>query len=43
MTGLTAFYVRRFDRVWKMQAYFLKGFADGSPNWGAGVIALRSY
>lgn len=43
LSELTAFYVQKLDRNWKMQAYVLKGFADGSPDWGAGVIVLRSY
>lgn len=34
-----AFYGRKFDRRWSGQAYFLKGLADGSPDWGAGLTA----
>jgi hypothetical protein len=34
---LTAFYIRKFDKAWKGQAYLLKGFSDGSPDWGGGV------
>lgn len=34
---LTAFYVHKFDKSWKTQTYLLKGFSDGSPDWGAGV------
>lgn len=40
---VTAFYGRRFDRRWSGQAYFLKGLADGSPDWGAGVTAAYAF
>ncbi|WP_395059606.1 hypothetical protein [Polaromonas sp.] len=33
---LTAFYVHKFNKTWKTQAYLLKGFSDGSPDWGGG-------
>ena len=36
---LTAFWSHRLDRSWRTQAYLLKGFADGSPDWGGGVSA----
>lgn len=34
---LTAFYVHKFNKTWKTQAYLLKGFSDGSPDWGGGL------
>lgn len=40
---LTAFWSRKLDRDWKSQAYVLKGFADGSPDWGAGLSVVRSF
>ena len=40
---LTAFFERRLDRAWKAQAYLLKGFANGSPDWGAGATVGYSF
>ncbi len=40
---LFGFFSRKLDRAWKMQAYVLKGFASGSPSFGAGVAAAYSY
>lgn len=40
---LTGFWSRKFSPAWKGQAYVLKGFADGSPDWGAGLSAVRSF
>lgn len=34
---MTAFYAHKFDKSWKTQAYLLKGFSNGSPDWGGGV------
>lgn len=34
---LTAFYMHKFNKSWKTQVYFLRGFSDGSPDWGGGV------
>src|SRR6267143_1408308 len=34
---LTAFWTQKIDRTWRAQAYVLKGFSDGSPDWGVGV------
>jgi len=36
---LTGFWSHRLTPAWRTQAYVLKGFADGSPDWGAGVSA----
>lgn len=40
---LMAFYQRKFDRRWSGQAYFLKGFSDGSPDWGLGVVGSYAF
>jgi hypothetical protein len=40
---LTAFVARRLDKTWKAQAYAVKGFADGSPDWGAGANMAYSF
>ncbi|MGE5640012.1 MAG: transporter, partial [Clostridia bacterium] len=40
---LTAFWTRRLDRTWKAQAYALKGFANGSPDWGAGASVVYAF
>ena len=36
---LTGFWTHKVDRNWRTQAYVLKGFARGSPDWGAGLSA----
>lgn len=43
LSEITAFWVHSFDRRWKGQAYFLKGLADGSPDWGVGAFAYYSF
>ena len=43
ISELTAFWSRQLDRRWKAQAYVLKGFADGSPDWGAGLSAAYAF
>lgn len=40
---VTAFWNRRLDRDTRLQAYVLKGFADGSPDWGVGASLRRSF
>ncbi len=40
---LTAFWTQKIDRTWKAQAYVLKGFANGSPDWGVGASVARSF
>ena len=40
---LTGFWSHRIDRAWRTQAYLLKGFARGSPDWGAGVSAAYAF
>jgi hypothetical protein len=38
LSEVTGFYSHKFNKTWKMQAYLLKGFSDGSPNVGGGVL-----
>ena len=40
---LMAFLVRKLDRQWKAQAYVLKGFSNGSPDWGLGLSAAYAF
>jgi hypothetical protein len=40
---LTAFWNRRVDKARRLQAWFLLGLADGSPDAGLGVSALLSF
>jgi hypothetical protein len=40
---LTFFWNRRVAKAQRLQAYFLLGLAEGSPDWGAGVSALFSF
>ncbi|MDA8110131.1 MAG: transporter [Betaproteobacteria bacterium] len=42
-SDLTAFYTHKIDRTWKAQAYVLKGFADGSPDWAVGANAAYAF
>ena len=40
---LTAFWTQKIDSTWKMQAYVLKGFANGSPDWGVGASVAHAF
>jgi hypothetical protein len=40
---LMAFLIRKLDRQWTAQAYALKGFANGSPDWGIGLSAAYAF
>lgn len=40
---LTAFYSRKLDGGYKLQAYATTGFSDGSPDWGGGLNLAYSY
>lgn len=40
---LSGFWTHRIDRHWRTQAYLLKGFARGSPDWGAGFFAAYAF
>lgn len=38
-----AYWIRRIDRTWKAQTYLLKGYADGSPDWGVGATMAYAF
>jgi len=40
---LMLFWMRTVDRAMKVQAYFLKGFANGSPDWGVGANFMHAF
>jgi len=40
---LSGFWTHPIDRSWRMQVYALKGFATGSPDWGAGLNAAYAF
>ncbi|MEJ2381511.1 MAG: hypothetical protein P8076_10080 [Gammaproteobacteria bacterium] len=40
---LTAFVSRKLTPDWKLQGYVVKGFADGSPDWGVGAMISCAY
>jgi len=40
---LMLFWMRTIDRSMKVQAYFLRGFADGSPDWGVGASFMHAF
>lgn len=40
---LSAFWVQKLSREWKGQAYVLKGFSDGSPDWGVGASLAYAF
>ena len=40
---LSGFWTHPIDRNWRMQLYALKGFATGSPDWGAGLNAAYAF
>jgi len=40
---LTAYWSYKINKSWKAQAYALKGFADGSPDWGVGASAAYAF
>lgn len=37
MREMTLFYTHKLGSGYKLQAYAVKGFSDGSPNWGGGL------
>ena len=43
ISEFTAFWSRRLDRQWKGQVYVLKGFSNGSPDWGVGASAAYAF
>lgn len=40
---LTAYISHKIDETWKAQAYVVKGFADGSPDWGLGAMVSYAF
>jgi len=40
---LLGFWSRALESAWKLQAYFLIGLADASPDWGAGLSVARPF
>ena len=40
---LTAFIAHKLTQSWKAQGYVVKGFTDGSPDWGAGATITRAF
>ncbi len=40
---LTAYLSHKYNKTWKAQGYVVKGFADGSPDWEAGAVAVYSF
>lgn len=40
---LSAFWTHPLDRNWRLQLFALKGFATGSPDWGAGLNAAYAF
>lgn len=40
---LTAFISHKINKAWKSQGYVVKGFADGSPDWGAGAMVTYGF
>jgi hypothetical protein len=40
---LVGYWTRRLGGPWRAQFYFLKGLADGSPDWGLGATALYAF
>jgi hypothetical protein len=43
MSELTAYVSHRLSRDWKLQLYAIKGFADASPDHGAGAMLAYSF
>ena len=39
---LTLFLSNKLDEKTRLTGYFIKGFADGSPDWGLGVTLKMS-
>lgn len=43
VSEVSAFYSQRFDPHNKMQLYVVRGLADGSPEFGGGVVLTHTY
>jgi len=40
---LTAYVSHKLGKTWKAQAYAVKGFSNGSPEWGAGAMFTAAF
>ncbi len=40
---VTAYLTQAFSDHWKLQVYGVKGFANGSPDWGGGAMATFAF
>lgn len=40
---LTAYISHKLGKTWKAQAYAVKGFSNGSPDWGAGAMITAAF
>ena len=40
---LTAYVSHKLGKTWKAQAYAVKGFSNGSPDWGAGAMFTAAF
>lgn len=40
---LTAYVSHKLGKTWKAQGYAVKGFSNGSPDWGAGAMFTASF
>lgn len=40
---LTAYVSHKLGKTWKAQAYGVKGFSNGSPDWGAGAMVTAAF
>jgi len=43
VSELTAYVSRKFSADWKLQVYAVKGFTDGSPDFGGGLTLAYSF
>ena len=43
VSELTAYVSRKFSADWKLQVYGVRGFADGSPDFGGGLTLAYSF
>jgi hypothetical protein len=43
LSELTAFVNHKISQDWKAQGYLVKGFADGSPDYGVGALVSYAF
>lgn len=43
VSEMTAFWSERLTGEWRVQLYGVKGFSDGSPDWGVGALLSYSF